>query len=101
MHSLNFLFNANLFLSAWSATYTHHMSAVFQKSSSLHSCELFLNKEIERSGTKQNECPTCTCPRSITIPEGGVNAIPQNLRICFQAEVVEYMSKIGSYDEKS
>ena len=41
------------------------------------------------------------CQRSITIPEGGVNALPQNLRICFQAEVVEYMSKIGSYDEKS
>eukprot|EP00731_Ephydatia_muelleri_P000393 Em0001g393a len=59
-------------------------------------------KKIERSGTRQNmECLTCTYQRSITIPEGGVNAIAQNLRIRFEAEVVEYMSKIGTYDEKS
>ena len=56
--------------------------------------------EIERSGDKQKmECPTCQ--RSITIPEGGVNAIPQNLHLGFEVEVAGYMSKIGNGDEKS
>ena len=45
------------------------------------------------------ECPTCQ--RSITIPENGVNAIPQNLHFGFVVEVAGYMSKIGSDDEKS
>ena len=45
------------------------------------------------------ECPTCQ--RSITIPEGGVNAIPQNLHLGFEVEVAGYMSKIGSGSEKS
>ena len=53
--------------------------------------------EIERSGDKlKMECPTCQ--RSITIPEGGVNAIPQNLHLGFEAG---YMSKICSGGEKS
>ena len=56
--------------------------------------------EIERSGDKQKmECHTCQ--RSITIPEGGVNAIPQNLHLGFEVEVAGYMSKIGSGGEKS
>ena len=56
--------------------------------------------EIERPGDKQKmECPTCQ--RSITIPEGGVNAIPQNLHLGFEVEVAGYMSKIGSGGEKS
>ena len=56
--------------------------------------------EIERSGDKQKmECPTCQ--RSITIPEGGVNAVPQNLHLGFEVEVAGYMSKIGSDGEKS
>ena len=56
--------------------------------------------EIERSGDKKKmECPTCQ--RSITIPEGGVNAIPQNLHLGFEVEVAGYMSKIGSGHEKS
>ena len=56
--------------------------------------------EIERSGDKKKmECPTCQ--RSITIPEGGVNAIPQNLHLGFELEVAGYMSKIGSAGEKS
>ncbi|KAL5497382.1 hypothetical protein EMCRGX_G013847 [Ephydatia muelleri] len=64
----------------------------------LHSfCEQCLHKEIERSGTKQNmQCPICQ--RSITIPEGGVNAIPH---LGFEVEVAGYMSKIGSDGEKS
>ena len=45
------------------------------------------------------ECPTCQ--RSITIPEGGVNAIPQNLHLGFEVEVAGYMTKIGSDGEKS
>ena len=45
------------------------------------------------------ECPTCQ--RSITIPECGVNAIPQNLHLGFEVEVAGYMSKIGSDGEKS
>ena len=45
------------------------------------------------------ECPTCQ--RSITIPEGGVNAILHNLHLGFEVEVVGYMSKIGSDGEKS
>ena len=45
------------------------------------------------------ECPTCQ--RSITIPEGGVNAIPQNLHLGFEVEVAGYMSKIGRDSEKS
>ena len=65
----------------------------------LHSfCGQCLHTEIERSGDKQKlECPICQ--RSITIPEGGVNAIPQNLHLGF--EVAGYMSKIGSGGEKS
>ena len=56
--------------------------------------------EIERSGDKQKmECPTCQ--RSITIPEGGVIAIPQNLHLGSEVEVAGYMSKIGSGGEKS
>ena len=56
--------------------------------------------EIERSGDKQKmECPTCQ--RSITIPEGGVNDIPQNLHLGFEVEVAGYMSKIASGGEKS
>ena len=56
--------------------------------------------EIEKSGDKQMiECPTCQ--RSITIPEGGVNAIPQNLHLGFEVEVAGYMSKIGRGGEKS
>eukprot|EP00731_Ephydatia_muelleri_P032774 Em0024g318a len=63
-------------------------------------CGQCLHTEIERSGTKQiTECPTCQ--RSITIPEGGVNAIPQNLHLGFEVEVAGYMSKIGSDGEKS
>ena len=31
------------------------------------------------------ECPTCQ--RSITIPEGGVNVIPQKLHLGFEVEV--------------
>eukprot|EP00731_Ephydatia_muelleri_P008751 Em0004g1089a len=67
----------------------------------LHSfCEQCLHKEIERSGTKQNmECPTCQ--RSITIPQGGVNAIPQNLYLGFEVDVAGCISKIGSDGEKS
>ena len=67
----------------------------------LHSfCGQCLHKEIERSGTKMKiECPTCQ--RCITIPEGGVNAIPQNLHLGFEVEVAGYMSKIGSDGEKS
>ena len=41
------------------------------------------------------------CQRSITIPEGGVNAIPQNLHLGFEVEVAGYMSKIGSDGVKS
>ena len=41
------------------------------------------------------ECPTCQ--RSITIPEGGVNVIPQNLHLSFEVDV----AKIGSDGEKS
>ena len=56
--------------------------------------------EIERSGDKQKmKCPTCQ--RSITISEGGVNAIPQNFHLGFEVEVAGYMSKIGSGGEKS
>ena len=56
--------------------------------------------EIEKSGDKQKmECPTCQ--RSITILEGGVNAIPQNLHLGFEVVVAGYMSKIGSGGEKS
>ena len=56
--------------------------------------------EIERSGDKHKmECPTCQ--RSITIPEDGVNAIPQNLHLGFEVEVAGYMSKICSGGEKS
>ena len=56
--------------------------------------------EIERSGDKQKmECPTCQ--RNITIPEGGVNVIPQNLHLGFEVEVAGYISKIGSGGEKS
>ena len=40
-------------------------------------------------------------PPVITIPEGGVNAIPQNLHLGFEVEVTGYMSKIGSGGEKS
>ena len=59
-----------------------------------------LQKEIDRSGTKQRmECPTCQ--RSITIPEGGVIAIPQNLYLGFDVEVAGYISKIGGDGEKS
>ena len=47
------------------------------------------------------ECTCPTCQRSITIPEGGVNAIPQNLHLGFEVEVAGYMSKIGSDGEKS
>ena len=55
---------------------------------------------MKRIGTKQNiECPTCQ--RSITIPEGGVNAISKNLHLGFEVEVAGYMSKIGSDGEKS
>eukprot|EP00731_Ephydatia_muelleri_P008763 Em0004g1101a len=45
------------------------------------------------------ECPTCQ--RSITIPEGEVNAIPQNLYLGFEVEVAGCISKIGSDGEKS
>ena len=45
------------------------------------------------------ECPTCQ--RRITIPEGGVNAIPQNLHLGFEVEVAGCISKIGSDGEKS
>ena len=67
----------------------------------LHSfCGQCLHMEIERSGAKQKmECPTCQ--RSITIPEDGVNDIPQNLHLGYEVEVAGYMSKIGSGGEKS
>ena len=45
------------------------------------------------------ECPTCQ--RSITIPEGGVNVIPQNLHLGFEVEVAGCMSKVGRGGEKS
>eukprot|EP00731_Ephydatia_muelleri_P008764 Em0004g1102a len=67
----------------------------------LHSfCGQCLHKEIERSGTKQNmECPTCQ--RSITIPEGGVNTIPQNLHLGFEVKMARCISKIGNDSEKT
>ena len=43
-------------------------------------------------------CPICQ--RSITIPEGGVNATPQNLHLDFEVEVAGYISKISSGGEK-
>eukprot|EP00731_Ephydatia_muelleri_P035428 Em0123g9a len=60
-----------------------------------HVSTLFCEHEVtERSGTKQNmECSTCQ--RSITIPEGGVNAIPQNLHLGFEVKVAGYMSSDG------
>ena len=45
------------------------------------------------------ECPTCQ--RIVTIPEGGVKAIPQNLHLGFEVEVAGCISKIGSDGEKS
>ena len=67
----------------------------------LHSfCGQCLHKVIERSGAKHNlECPTCQ--RSITILEGEVNAMPQNVSLRFEVEAAEYMSKIGRHGEKS
>ena len=67
----------------------------------LHSfCGQCLHVEIERSGDKQKmECPTCQ--RSITISEGGVNAIHQNLHLGFEVEVAGCMTKIGGGGEKS
>ncbi|KAL5497393.1 hypothetical protein EMCRGX_G013858 [Ephydatia muelleri] len=57
--------------------------------STLSFCGQSLHKEIERSGTKQSmECPTCQ--RSITIPEGGINAVPQNLHLGFEGERYPY-----------
>ena len=66
----------------------------------LHSfCGQCLHKEMERSVAKQNmACPTCQ--RSITISEGGVNALPQNLHLGFDVEVAGYISKISSGGEK-
>ena len=109
-----------LLISKWSLIHAHsffHSSALFPPHTicqlcskpyrdprilpCLHSfCTQCLYKEIERSGTKQNmECPTCQ--RSITIPEGGVNVIPQNLHLGFEVEVAGYISKIGNDGEKS
>ena len=63
-------------------------------------CGQCLHIEIERSGDKQKlECPTCQ--KIITIPEGGVTAIPQNLHLGFEVEVAGYMFNIGSGGEKS
>lgn len=38
------------------------------------------------------KCPTCE--RSITIPMGGPNTLPQNLHLAFEVEIAGYMSKI-------
>ena len=67
----------------------------------LHSfCRQCLHMVIEGSGDKHKmKCPTCQ--RSITVPEGGVNAIHQNLRLGFKVEVAGYMSRISSGGEKS
>ncbi|KAL5515336.1 hypothetical protein EMCRGX_G000489 [Ephydatia muelleri] len=70
-------------------------SKPFKEPGILPCLHTFCEHEVtERSGTKQNmECSTCQ--RSITIPEGGVNAIPQNLHLGFEVKVAGYMSSDG------
>ena len=43
------------------------------------------------------KCPTCE--RSMSIPLGGANDLPQNLHLRFEVEVAGYMSKIASNSE--
>ena len=55
-------------------------------------CAQCVNKEISQALHEVSYLSE----KYITIPESGVNVIPQNLHLGFEVEVAGYMSKIGS-----
>ena len=68
----------------------------------LHSfCSKCLKKTLEEQGSGTSlECPTCQKTASLP-PEGGVSALPKDLRRSYEAEVAQYTSKIQSEEENS
>ena len=68
----------------------------------LHSfCSKCLKKTLEEQGSATSlKCPTCQKTASLP-PEGGVSALPKDLRRSYEAEVAQYASKIQSEEENS
>ena len=68
----------------------------------LHSfCSKCLKKTLEEQGSATSlKCPTCQKTASLP-PEGGVSALPKDLRRSYEAEVAQYASKIQSEEEIS
>ena len=62
----------------------------------LHSfCKKCVEKDLEEKGAdKSISCPTCEV--ATAVPEGGVNALPQDLRRSYESEVVLYEKKVKS-----
>ena len=67
----------------------------------LHSfCKECLEKEAEKAGSQQSlKCPASKCNKSLSLPEGGIGALPRNLYLTFSVEIAGYKARMeGSSD---
>ena len=61
-------------------------------------CGKCLKKKAEEQGSESSlKCPTCD--KTTSLPDGGVNALPKDLRKGYEAEIATYASKIQSEEE--
>ena len=66
----------------------------------LHSfCLKCLDKELEKQGSKDTlQCPSCE--EKVTLPVGGVSALPQDLRKAHESEIAHISSKVEDASEQ-
>ena len=63
-------------------------------------CGKCLKKKAEEQDSESSlKCPTCD--KTTSLPDGGVNALPKDLRKGYEAEIATYASKIQSEEEIS
>ena len=61
-------------------------------------CGKCLKKKAEEQGSESSlKCPTCD--KTTSLPDGGVNALPKDLRKGYEAEIATYASKIQSEEK--
>ena len=67
----------------------------------LHSfCSKCLKKIMEEQGSRTRlKCPKCE--KTVSIPEGGISALPKDLRKSYEAERSQYANRIQSKEEIS
>ena len=67
----------------------------------LHSfCIKCLKKTLEEQGSGTSvKCPTCE--KIVSLPEGGIDALPKDLRKAYEVEIAQYESKLTSEEHVS